>query len=263
VLDVHLQEDQIQPGYPAVRPWLPAIFGLSLLSCVVWAQESPFEGLPVSKIRTLAKAGDDDAKMALGEAYEIGRDVDPSPLEAARWYREAALAGNLEAQFRLANIVIKGTKGLKQDVPSAIKLFETAAAQGHAKSQNTLALMYLNGNAVAKDEKKSFELFSKAVEQKLPEAENSLGLLYLRGIGTDRSVEQAFTMLKRAADQGDGWGLNNLGALYEQGWGVPKDVQKAKLLYEQALAKGIVVASQNLARLATPKSASAPVPKLN
>ena len=198
--------------------------------------------------------------MALGEAYEFGRDVDLSQLEAARWYREAALAGNLEAQFRLANIVIKGTKGLKQDVPSALKLFETAAAQGHPKSQNALALMYLNGTNVTKDEKKSFELFSQAVEQKLPEAENSLGLLYLRGIGTDRDVEKAFVYLKRAADQGDGWGLNNLGALYEQGWGVPKDAQKAKLLYEQALAKGIIVASQNLARLA---SVAAPAAKAN
>jgi uncharacterized protein len=231
-----------------------------VLQLPVSAQESPFEGMPVSKIHTLAKAGDDDAKMALGEAYERGRDVEASLLEAARWYREAALSGNLEAQYRLAQIVLKGTKGLKQDTVSALKLFETGAAQGHAKSLNTLALMNLNGINVIKDEKKAFDYFTKAAAQNLPEAENSLGLMFLRGVGTERSVEQAFAYLKRAADKGDGWGLNNLGALYEQGWGVALDLEKARVLYEQALAKGIVVASKNIARLDRAQKSVVPAP---
>jgi uncharacterized protein len=229
------------------------------ISVPVGAQDaSPFEGLPVSKIRTLAKAGDDEAKMALGEAYEKGRDVEPSLLEAARWYREAALSGNLDAQFRLANIVMTGTKGLKQDADAAVKLYETAAAQGHARSQHAVGLLYLNGTHVAKDEKKAFGFFEKAAGQNLAEAENSVGLMFLRGQGTERNVEQAFTYLKRAADKGDGWGLNNLGALYEQGWGVAKDSQKARVLYEQALAKGIVAASQNIARLDAGGKAAVP-----
>jgi TPR repeat protein len=36
--------------------------------------------------------------------------------------------GNVEAQFRLAHVVGKGRQGLKQDYPTAIKLYEAAAA---------------------------------------------------------------------------------------------------------------------------------------
>ncbi len=248
-----------------IRPALVVV--VLLWHGLALAQESPFDGLPVSKIRTLAKAGDDDAKMALAEAYETGRDVDASPLEAARWYREAALSGNLEAQFRLSQIVIKGTPGLKQDVGAAVKLLEAGAAAGHAKSQNAMALLRLKGTVVTKDEKQAIALFTKAAEQDLAEAENSLGLMYLRGQGTERDAAEAFKYLKRAADKGDGWGLNNLGALYEQGWGVERDVEKARVLYEQALAKGVMSASQNLARLApintpvaSPSATPAPAP---
>jgi uncharacterized protein len=218
---------------------------------------SPFDGMPISKIKTLAKAGDEEAQMALADAYENGRDVEQSLVEAASWYRQAALAGNLEGQFRFARIVVKGAKGLKQDTVGALKLFEAAAAKGHAGSQNALGLMHLNGTNVPKDEKKALEFFAKAAEQNLAEAENSLGLMYLRGIGTERDANQAFAFLKRSADKGDGWGLNNLGALYEKGWGVTQDTQKARALYEQALAKGIMAASQNLQRLqATAASAN-------
>ena len=38
-------------------------------------------------------------------------------VEAARWYREAALKGNIEAEFRLARLVSKGAKGLTKDLP--------------------------------------------------------------------------------------------------------------------------------------------------
>jgi uncharacterized protein len=222
---------------------------LALLPMSAVAQESVFEGMPISKITELAKAGDDEAKLALGDAYEQGRDVKASLLEAAKWYHEAALAGNLDAQFKLANIVIVGTKGLKKDVVTAIKLLEGASAKGHAKSQNALALIYQQGTGVPKDEKRALDYFTKAAEQNLPEAENSLALIYLKGVGVERDVDEAFKYFKRSADKGYGWGLNNLGAMYEQGWGVNKDPQKAQVLYQQALSAGIVPAKRNLERM--------------
>jgi uncharacterized protein len=237
-----------------MRAFFLALMLVAPLCSLSVAQEtapaSPFDGMPISKVKTLAKAGDEEAKMVLAEAYEKGRDVQQNWAEAGRLYNEVALGGNLEAQFRVAQIVIMAPKGVKQDIPAALKTLETAAAKNHARSQNALGMFYLNGTHVTKDEKKAFELIGKAAEQNLAEAENSLGLMYLRGTGTERDANQAFVYLKRAADKGDGWGLNNLGALYEKGWGVTQDMQKAKTLYEQALAKGIVAASQNLQRLA-------------
>jgi uncharacterized protein len=250
-----VQEVWFRQGGATVRRSCFLFLAVLALSGATQAQESVFEGMPISKITELAKAGDDEAKLALGDAYEQGRDVKTDLLQAAKWYHEAALAGNLDAQFKLANIVIVGTKGLKKDVLTAIKLLETASTKGHAKSQNALALIYQQGTSVTKNDKRAFDLFTKAAEQNLPEAENSLALIYLKGIGVERNVDEAFKYFKRSADKGYGWGLNNLGAMYEQGWGVAKDAQKAQVLYQQALSAGIVVAQKNLQRLQAPAAA--------
>jgi uncharacterized protein len=237
----------------ALRQLIIVAVAAALHASGVFAQtaepSSPFDGMPVSKIKTLAKAGDDEARMALAEAYESGRDVEQDLAEAARWYREAGLQGNLEARFRFARLAMKGAPNLRQDTANALKLYEDAAGKGHAASQNALGLLYLNGTGVAKDEKKAFELFTASADQNFAEAENNLGLMYLRGIATNRDADKAFTFLKRGADKGDGWALNNLAALYEKGWGVTQDIQKARALYEQALAKGIMTASKNLQRI--------------
>ncbi|HLF21058.1 MAG TPA: tetratricopeptide repeat protein [Aestuariivirga sp.] len=206
--------------------------------------------LPFAKKLKLAKVGDEEAQIAVAMAYETGSDTKLDAAEAAKWYREAALQGNVEAQFRLARIVGKGAKGLKQDYPTAIKLYEAAAAKGHAPAMNALGLMHQNGEGVAADPAKAAEWFGKAADAKLADAENNLGMLYLNGKGVPRDLDEAFKLFARAADQGDGWGLNNLGGMHEMGWGTPKDRGKAIELYKQAAAKGIAAGQENLQRLA-------------
>lgn len=205
--------------------------------------------LPFAKKLKLAKVGDEDAQIAVALAYETGSETAPNAAEAAKWYRQAALQGNVEAQFRLARIVGKGAKGLKQDYPTAIKLYEAAAAKGHAPAMNALGLLYQNGEAVAADPAKAAEWYRKAAAAKLADAENNLGILYLNGKGVGRDLGEAFRLFERAANQGDGWGLNNLGGMYEMGWGTPRDRDKATELYRQAAAKGIAAAQDNFERL--------------
>lgn len=224
-----------------------------------FALDSALENLPLTKKMQLAKAGDPDAKMALGEAYELGLDTKADPVRAAKWYREAALVGNLEAQFRLAKLVSKGAPGLSADKPTAIKLLQSAAKLGHPNAQNLLGLMLQNGDGIAKDEKAAVELYKKAAEQKLGVAETNLGVMYLKGLGVERNLDEAFKLFERGAKDGDGWAMNNLGGMYEMGWGTAKDITKAKDFYVQAAAKGIVMANQNIARLAPPPGATATV----
>ena len=206
--------------------------------------------LPFAKKLKLAKVGDEEAQIAVAMAYETGSDAPPDAAEAAKWYRQAALQGNVEAQFRLARIVSKGARGLKQDYPTAIKLYEAAAAKGHAPAMNALGLLYQNGEGMAADPARAAEWYRKAAEAKLADAENNLGILYLNGKGVIRNLGEAFKLFERAANQGDGWGLNNLGGMYEMGWGAPRNRDKAVELYRQAAAKGIAAAQENLQRLA-------------
>jgi len=230
-------------------------FLCSLLLCVIldnasFAAAETLNDLPFAKKLKLAKVGDEDAQMAVASAYEQGSEAKLDVAEAAKWYRKAAILGNVEAEFRLARIVSKGAKGLTADLPTATKLYELAAKGGHVESQNALGQAYQNGLGVAADNAKAAEWYRKAADAKLPAAENNLGILYLNGKGVKRDLTEAFRLFERAANQGDGWGLNNLGGMYEMGWGVHKDPKKSAAFYKQALEKGISSAQANLARVA-------------
>ena len=222
------------------------------------AVDNGLEQLPFVKKMQLAKAGDPDAKMAVAEALEMGNDTKANPALAAKWYREAALTGNYEAQFRLAKLVYKGEPGLKADKPTAIKLLESAAKHGHAPSENLFGQMLQNGDGMTKDEKAAVDWYKKAADQKLAVAQNNLGVMLLKGLGTDRNLDEAFKMFEQAASGDDGWAMNNLGGMYEMGWGTKKDLDKAKLFYQKAADKGIAISNKNLLRLASLASTSAP-----
>jgi uncharacterized protein len=226
----------------------------------VFATDQTVAKLPFAKKLKLAQAGDPDAKMALAEAYEQGQNTAIDLVKAAKWYREAALTGNVEAQFRLAKLVSKGAPGLNADKATAIKLLQTAAKLGHAPSENLLGLMLQNGDGIAKDEKAAVGWYRKAADQNLATAETNLGIMYLKGLGTERNLDEAFKLFDRAAKEGDGWAMNNLGGMYEMGWGTSKNLDKAKEYYNQAVAKGITMATQNLARLNTPAGATGSLP---
>ena len=214
-----------------------------------FAVDPALNALPFLKKMQLAKAGDPDAKMAVAEAYEIGNEAKIDPAKAAKWYREAALAGNVEAQFRLAKLVSKGAPGLVADKPTALKLLQSAAKLGHAAAQNLLGQMLQNGEGIAKDEKQAAEWYQKSADQNNAVAQNNLGVLYLKGLGVNRDLAKAFELFESAAKAQEGWALNNLGGMYEMGWGTSKDIEKAKVYYGRAAAKGIAMAAQNLARL--------------
>jgi uncharacterized protein len=211
--------------------------------------DDPLASLSLEKKLTLAKAGDDEAKFAVAEAYELGRGTPPDLISAAKWYRDLALAGNLEAQYRLAIIVRNGTKGLRKDMTSAVTLLSDAATKLHAGSQYELGLMYESGLGVEKSDAKAIEWYTKAAEQRHAAAQRNLGLIYVYGRGTKTNVQKALGYFESAAASDDGWANNNLGALYEQGWGVARNPVKARELYARAIALGVGVAEMNIKRL--------------
>jgi uncharacterized protein len=225
-----------------------------------FAVDPALEKLSFAKKYQLAKAGDPDAKMAVAEAYETGVETKLDPAKAAKWYREAALVGNVEAQYRLAKLVSKGAPGLSADKPTALKLLQSAAKLGHAASQNLLGEMYQNGDGVAKDEKAAVAWYQKSASQNFAVAQNNLGVMYLKGSGTERDLSKAFTSFETAAKAKEGWALNNLGGMYEMGWGTTKNIDKAKELYAQAAGQGIAMAEQNLKRLGIASLATGTTP---
>lgn len=217
-----------------------------------FAQSSPAElqDLTFIKKLRLARTGDANAQLAVALDYEGGlNQARRDAVQAAKWYREAALQGNLEALFRISKLLEKGASNLPQDVPTALKFLEDAANRGHGPAQNELGIRYQQGNALPKDIARARTFFEMAAAQNMPAAQVNLGLLLVKGEGVVKDYDAAFKLFDTAAGTGDVWALNNLGGMHEMGWGTTKDLAKARENYLAAQAKGSSLATANLSRL--------------
>jgi len=93
-------------------------------------------GLGLLSLSSLALAGDfDDAyEAASAQEYE----------KAAKIWHSLAQKGNPDAQFNLAMIYHSGAAGML-DEKQAVKWYQKAAANGHVKAQEYLAVGYREG----------------------------------------------------------------------------------------------------------------------
>jgi uncharacterized protein len=224
-------------------------FAQSITLPTVPSVSIPLPELSFTKKLKLARAGDDIAQYAVALHYELGNEAREDAQQAAKWYREATLKGNLEAQYRLAKLIGKGAKGLSQDKSASFTLFQDGAEKGHAASQNEVGLKLQNGDGLAADPEKAAEWYKKSADQTYAPAMVNLGLLHVRGLGVAKDEKLAFQLFSDAAEKGDTWAMNNLGSMHEMGWGTAKDAAKARELYLKASALGNAMAQGNLARL--------------
>jgi len=90
--------------------------------------------------RQAAEAGSVEAQIRL--AYIL--DLAEENAEAYKWYRAAAESGNAAAQEGLAGMYAKG-EGTEQDFAAAVRWFTRAARQGHTSAISILAAAYQEG----------------------------------------------------------------------------------------------------------------------
>ncbi len=91
-------------------------------------------------IRRQAQFGDDNAALALGMAYELGRQVPQSCSQAAQWITSSAEAGNAAAQYNLALRYATGD-GTPKSQERAEKWMQTAARNGNLQAAAALDQM--------------------------------------------------------------------------------------------------------------------------
>jgi uncharacterized protein len=230
--------------------FLRFLAAMIFIASAALAQQAEMQGLSFIKRLRLAKAGDDVAQLSVAVDYENGsNDARRDVVEAAKWYRQAALAGNMQAQFLLAKLVAKGVPGLPANPEDSLKLLQSAAEKGYAPAQNEMGLRLQKGTGVSANPALSAQWYDKASQQNFVPAHVNLGLLLVKGEGVPQDLKKAADLFQKAAEAGDAWGLNNLASMYEMGWGLPKDIEKAKALYRDAAAKGNAMAPLNLSRL--------------
>lgn len=131
--------------------------------------------------RSFAEAGDAEAQLNLGNMYAAGRGANRDDAEAERWWRQAAAQGDAEATLQLKR---------------------RSGETGDLRVQWELALTYLEGRGVPKDESEAARWLGLAALQGYLEAQFRLGQLLMRGPAAVRDSVKAAQWLLRAAEQG-------------------------------------------------------------
>ncbi|RIA84877.1 kinase-like domain-containing protein, partial [Glomus cerebriforme] len=234
-------------------------------------------------------------QISKGEEYDIGlalaiqggereKITDGTPVEFSNLYAEKeddllqeSESLDINDDLNLDNITTaaNGCKFALFNLGGCYQLGDGIVSEkGYMNAQYLLGMHYIDGIAVAKDEKKRFELIQKVAHKdakyisgnkkieinKQKDFEYSkilnelmdsfsqlkLGYCYDIGIGTEVDKTKAFKFYTLAAEKGHKIAQNNLGVLYENGEGTEKNSEKAFYWYNKAAENGDEVAQYNL-----------------
>ena len=106
---------------------------------------------------------------------------------------------------------------------TAYEKWKALAAQGDAKAQNNLGILYRRGLGVKKNPKEAAKWYKLAADQGFAKAQFNLGLMYRRGNGVDKNLVKAIDLYKLSATNGYSRAQFALGLRYERGEGVKQD----------------------------------------
>ena len=101
----------------------------------------------------------------------------------------------------------------EKDVPEAIRPYLADAQAGNSEAQYQLALLYLDGNGVKKNEKTAVEWLTKASDQGHVEAMKKLSWCYLYAHGVKQSLSYALELSQKADGTSCKVDMNKFGAL--------------------------------------------------
>ena len=154
-----------------------------------------------------------------------------------------AESSDAAAQFRQAQNLALGDAA---DFPAAMRLYEKAAQQGHAKAQTALGILYFtkSRHSASEELKQGQAWLEKAAAQGDAAAASILGTYAAM-------IQEDFAAAKRhwesAAARGDSDAMQWLALLYLGGEGVPADPAKALQWWQKASNAGNAEAAYRLA----------------
>lgn len=109
----------------------------------------------------LAKSGDKEAMLRVGEAYMQGNGVAADTAKGLEWIRKSANKGFSEAMYVLAQTHSAGL-GVPMNLEKAFEWYEKSANAGYVAGQYQLGLSYARGIGVAENNQKAREWLMKA-----------------------------------------------------------------------------------------------------
>tara|TARA_B100000029_G_scaffold281717_1_gene275762 strand:+ start:791 stop:1378 length:588 start_codon:yes stop_codon:yes gene_type:complete len=114
-----------------------------------------------------------------------------------------------------------------KDFSRAYYWWNLLAEAGHAKAQSNLALLFLRGQGVEKNEDLALQWLDKAASQGVSTAQYNLGYLYSILKGKIRDEQKASFWYLKAAEHGHPTARFHLAQRYEQGLGTKRNYVEA------------------------------------
>ena len=143
--------------------------------------------------------GSDEAAYVLGQMAEgLYGGTDKNIEKAQYWYRHAVVRGNLDAQYRLAELDPQDQTHVEQQ---QLDLLQKNAEHGHANSQYQLAQQYLN--SAEPNISLGLEYLFKAAQQDHLAANQQLQQIYAKGPYFPQNQQKSLQYLKRCLLLGD------------------------------------------------------------
>lgn len=131
------------------------------------------------RLQQAAVQGDVDAQFKLANLYRRGLGVRRSMSEAHEWYLRAAEQNHIEALFQLGELHWLGLIG-KVDKAEAAKWYLQAAEQESAEAQHRLGILYKYGQGLPTDDAEALKWWQHAAGQGHAEAQREVDKMYRR-----------------------------------------------------------------------------------
>ncbi|NCC61932.1 MAG: sel1 repeat family protein [Verrucomicrobiae bacterium] len=104
--------------------------------------------------------------------------------------------------FNYAERIIEDGGETDSSYRKALRYFQYAADNGHARSQTQLGILYETGTSVEADIQEAVRLYHKAAEQNEPKALYRLGRIYRSGFGVPQDEAHGRMLLEKAKKHG-------------------------------------------------------------
>lgn len=184
-----------------------------------------------------AVAGDVKAQYELADAYDSGENgLDQNYGAAFKWFERAAAQDDIHAIYRLGLMLWDGC-GCVRARTRAVDLWERCAAAGDADALNEL------GGFVYKDPEfldpvRAIDCLQAAVDKGNVDATMNLAYEYYSGETVERDLKKAFELYMKAAEKEQIDAVRNIGHMYENGEGTPVNLAEAERWYRRAADMG-------------------------
>jgi uncharacterized protein len=262
---IHENGQGVAQNYKKAGEWYQkaANHGIAVAQNNLAMMYSQGKGLPQDHKQALkwfskaAAQGSASAQLNIGIMYADGLGVYQNSLDAYIWATIATVHGDANSkilqdhmakQLTADNIVLAYYDigimfAAGHDIPKnnqeSIKWYTKAAKQGHVKSQEALAALYLGGEQAPQDFKKAAKWVQQiAKQQGDANFQKILGIFYREGLGVNKDYKKAAKWFQKSAKQGNTLAQTFLGLMYREGQGVTKDQVHALMWFNLSAADG-------------------------